>query len=172
MERELRHLTAKLKRGHTDAFDKLYELTKKGVYFMIYSIVKNKHLAEDLMQDTYIGFLTKIFDVDEQGNVYSYLLTMARNKSLNEMKRLGRYADGEILNTLECPATENISPLLDFAKEKLPAEEWHILKLTVVDGYKRVEVAKMLSKPVSTLNRQYNAILAKVEKLYKEVYYD
>lgn len=172
MERELKHLTAKLKRGHTDAFDKLYELTKKGVYFMIYSIVKNKHLAEDLMQDTYIGFLTKISDVDENGNVYSYLLTAARNKSLNEVKRLGKETDSEILETVECPVTENLSPLLDFAKEKLPADEWHILKLTVVDGYKRVEVAKMLSKPVSTLNRQYNAILAKVEKLYKEVYYD
>ena len=44
--------------------------------------------------------------------------------------------------------------------------------MTAVYGYRRVEVAKKLNRPVTTVNRKYNVILKKIEKYYDEVYYE
>ena len=49
-------------------------------------------------------------------------------------------------------------------------EEFFILENTVIYGYTRVEVAAMLKKPVSTVNRQYNALLKKAKEMAKEAY--
>ena len=56
--------------------------------------------------------------------------------------------------------------ILDILSEK----EWELLELCVVFGYKRVEAAKLLGAPVSTVNWQYNNILKKLGKSFKEVY--
>lgn len=44
------------------------------------------------------------------------------------------------------------------------------MELCVIYGYKRVEAAKLLDAPVSTVNWQYNNILKKLGKHCKETY--
>ena len=166
----LGYLVDKLKQGKIKYFDQFYDATKNGVYFTIKSIVKDYSLAEDIMQDVYESFLQKIEDVDENKNVYAYLITTAKNKALNEVKRGERFSPLDYHENIECPEVESFSPLLDFAKQHLDDYEWKILKLTVVDGYRRVEVAKIIDRPIATVNWQYNNILKKLERMYKEVY--
>ncbi len=170
MKKDLNSLIKKIKKGYAEYFDDLYDATKNGVFFMIKGIVKDYSLAEDIMQDTYISFMNKLDDIDENGNIYSYLLTTAKNKALNEVKRDSRLVGVDYLENMECDEVDTFTPLLDFARAHLEENEWKILKLTVVDGYRRVEVAKMVNKPIATINWQYNKILKKVEKMYKEVY--
>ena len=170
MKKDLANLTKQIKKGSTEAFDLLYDATKNGVYYIIKSIVKDYSLAEDIMQDTYISFMNKIEDIDLKGNIYSYLLTTAKNKALNEVKKGERLVGVDYLENMECPEVDNFTPLLDFAKKHLDEYEWKIVKLTIIDGYRRVEVAKIIHKPVATVNWQYNKILKKLEKMYKEVY--
>lgn len=166
----LRHLTEKIKQGQIKYFDDLYNATKNGVYFTIKSIIRDNSLIEDIMQDTYESFIAKINDIDLDKNIYSYLLTTAKNKSLNQIKQLERFAPIDYYENIQCPEVDSFTPLLDFAKSHLDSYEWQILKLTIIDGYRRVEVAKMMNKPIATINWQYNKILKKVEKMYKEVY--
>lgn len=170
MKKDLNSLIKKIKKGYGEYFDDLYDATKNGVFYMIKSIVKDYSLAEDIMQDTYISFMSKLENIDENGNIYSYLLTTARNKALNEVKKDSRLVGVDYLENMEMEEVDTFTPLLDFAKNHLDENEWKILKLTVVDGYRRVEVAKLIGKPVATVNWQYNKILKKVEKMYKEVY--
>ena len=65
-------------------------------------------------------------------------------------------------------ATE--TPLLETCRKNFSEEEFFILENTVIYGYTRVEVAAMLKKPVSTVNRQYNALLKKAKEMAKEAY--
>lgn len=170
MKKNINSIVKKLKKGYSEYFDELYDATKNGVFFMIKSIVKDYSLSEDIMQDTYISFINKLDDIDENGNIYAYLLQTAKNKALNEVKKDARLVGVDYLENMECDEPDTFTPLLDFAKTHLENSEWRILKLTVVDGYRRVEVAKILNKPVATVNWQYNKILKKVEIMYKEVY--
>ena len=62
------------------------------------------------------------------------------------------------------------TPLLDLCRKRLTEEDFYILENTVLFGYTRVDVAKALGKPVSTVNRRYNEILKKIKKFATEIY--
>lgn len=60
-------------------------------------------------------------------------------------------------------------PLLKHAKKFFPKRVGAVGIMRGF-GYKRVEAAKLLGAPVSTVNWQYNNILKKLGKSFKEVY--
>ncbi|WP_251545120.1 RNA polymerase sigma factor [Pumilibacter intestinalis] len=174
MTGRLIELIRRLKRGDKNGFEEFYRLTKSAVWYVISRKLFDRQKAEDVMQETYVKFLNSLQKVDEEGNPMAYLLTIAKNKSLDEYKK---NAKEQLSDEMEehggradfySPLAD--SPLLCLCKEKLAAEEFELLELTVVFGYRRVEAAKMLGKPVSTVNRQYHSVLKKVKKLYKEAY--
>ena len=46
--------------GDVSAFDLLYEQTRKSVYYVALSVLRDKRLAEDVMQSTYIKVLQNV----------------------------------------------------------------------------------------------------------------
>lgn len=167
----LKRLLSKLKEGKKEYFNEFYALTKGAVWYVIAKYVTVRFYAEDVMQDAYVAFLNNLDKVD--GDPLPYLCRIASNKALDAVKkesRTDKSAQPEDYNSGVCDTYGFDAPLLNLCKEKLNDEEYFILENTVVFGYKRVEVATMLGKPVSTVNRKYNDILVKVKKLAKEVY--
>lgn len=171
----IKELICKLREGKQEYFGEFYELTKNMVWYIICQTIINKQIAEDIMQESYIAFLISLYKVDEHKNPLSYLLTIAKNRSIDEFRKHAReicVESYDMLGNIEL-STENWildAPLLSLCKKRLTSEEYKILELTVIIGYKRVEVAKMLQQPISTLNRRYHMVLKKVKDLYKEVY--
>lgn len=49
---EMHKIIVELKNNNMDVFDEFYELTKRQVYVSILSIVKNKTISDDIMQET------------------------------------------------------------------------------------------------------------------------
>lgn len=171
---KIKYLVRELKKGKKEKFAEFYALTKSAVWYVIRSRMTDEHKAQDVMQESYVAYLNALDKVDESKNPLSYLITLAKNKTLDEYKKHRRedcveapedYAGAE---TFYSPLAD--APLLALCREKLKKEEYEILELTVIIGYKRVEVAKIMGKPVSTLNRMYHEILKKVKRLYKEAY--
>ncbi|MGN1227085.1 MAG: RNA polymerase sigma factor [Christensenellales bacterium] len=184
-KQKLMKLTNELKQGKSECFDEFYDLTKVSVYYTIKKIVKDSNILEDIMQDTYVKFINSLQKIDANYNPFSYLLMIARNTALDECKKNNKVecldfteeSESVALNLekaitpLSCEMeTKFDAPLLNYCKDKLSDEEYKILELTVIYGYKRVEVAEMLNIPKSTLNWQYNNILKKIKNFYKEVY--
>lgn len=102
-----------------------------------------------------------------------YLCSIAANKALDSIKKdvkIDKSVQSDELIIGKCDEYACDAPLLNLCKKRLDEEEYFILENTVVFGYTRVEVAKMLDKPVSTVNRRYNKILEKIKKLATEVY--
>ena len=184
---KLKMLVKKLKEGKSEYFDEFYDLTKVAVFCVIKKFITDNALVQDLMQDTYIKFLNSLHKIDSSYNPFSYLLMIAKNKAIDEIRKNGRvdYVDFEDTldnitsinaNKIAVELTEDDntftynSPLLKYCKENLSGEDFKILEMTTIFGYKRVEVAEMLNIPKSTLNWKYNQILKKVKEFYKEVY--
>lgn len=78
--------------GNLEAFNEFYELTKKNVYITIYSTIKDKDLSEDVLQDTYVKFLEVVTKLDLNSNPYSYLYMIARNTSIDYIKKRNKLA--------------------------------------------------------------------------------
>ena len=170
MQDKINALIEELRQGKQEYFNSFYDLTKNAVFYTIKKIVGNCDIASDVMQDTYIAFFNSINSIDKSKNAYSYLLTIARNKSINEYKKVVRVEYVDFLETIPYEAGELDAPLLDYCKQNLSLEEFSMLEWFIIYGYKQVEIAKLLNKPVSTVNWQYQQLLKKINKYYKEVY--
>lgn len=85
-----------LKKGKTEYFDEIYDLTRASVYYVIRGVLKDNYLVEDAMQETYVAFLNSVAKIDDEQNPLSYLLQIAKNKALDEARRMTRAAGANI----------------------------------------------------------------------------
>ena len=167
----LKILLSKLKAGKKEYFDEFYELTISAVWYVVKKIVPERFFAEDIVQETYVAFLNNLQSVND--DPLPYLCSIAKNRALDSIKKENRIDKSSPFEDLTLSTVDKYEvdfPLLEECKRKLDDEEYFILEHTVIFGYTRVAVAKMLNKPVPTVNRKYNRILKKVAILAKEVY--
>lgn len=164
----------KLKRGDNDAFDGIYHLTKRGVFSLVLSIVKNPYAAEDIMQDTYLKIKEKILYYKDGTNGYAWILTIARNLCLNYLNKNNKI---DVLDTTEHEYLTAVTdknfekddmPIFKIAKNHLNDFELQVVILYSVYGYKHREIANALNKPLGSVLWTYNNAIKKLQKVLKK----
>lgn len=154
-----------LKAGDNTAFDYIYERTYKTVYFKVLYIVRNKFTAEDIVQQTYLNAITNIGYYQEGTNFLAWISRIARNLALNDYNRNKRMVLTDFSKDDYKYGVDKNEKLFIFelAKNILSAEEFEIIMLTQVAGYKRREVAAMLDMPIGTVTWKNNEALKKLK---------
>lgn len=69
--------------------EQLYRKYEGELYLYIYSICKDKHAAEDLLQETFLKAILAL--PDGHTNIRAWLYLVARNLTYNAIKKTGRY---------------------------------------------------------------------------------
>lgn len=132
---------------------------------------RDEFFIEDVMQDAYISFLNNMQSID--GDPLPYLITITKNKALDAVRKDSKTDKSVEIEDLPISKTDEYStdfPLLDKCRSVLDDEEYFILENIAIIGYTQTEVAKMLGKPISTVNYEYKTILKKLRKINKEAY--
>lgn len=140
-------------------FNEFYQLTYKKVYFTALAILKDKYLAEDIMQECFVAFLENIGSIKPEQNALAYLVTIARNKSINYYNKNKRLVlgDDEMKNIpVAMGDSGGVENILNLLPEQTDRE---IITYHVVMGYKFKEIAKMINKPLGTVLWRYNRAL-------------
>lgn len=163
-----------LKNGDNSAFDYVYESTYKAVFFTVYKVLNDKSLAEDITHEVYITAIKKLSLYMEDSNFCGWLITMAKRLAINEYNKRKKefsvdYTENESLYGEYFVEDKADNSLMTLAKKLLNEEEYKIVMLCVMAGYKRREVAEMLNMPIGTVTWKYNEALEKIKKHYKEV---
>lgn len=159
----------RLKAGEREAFDYIYDNTYKVVFFVVHNIVRQRETAEDIVQDTYITALRNI-DSYSSNNLLAWLTTIAKRFALNSYNRGKReritdfQEEGEWLCRGDMPDDDTIG-LIKTAEKVLNAEDFQIVIMCAVAGYKRREVAKMMDMPTSTVTHRYTTSLQKLKRI-------
>lgn len=162
--------------GNMEAFHRLYELTAEGVYGFALSILKNKHDAEDVLQETYLSVHSNAAMYTPQGKPMAWILTIARNLSLNKLKAYSRATelqDNEGYETSEFSEISNLEHKLVLATafKVLTDEERQILMLHAVGGMKFREIAHVLDLGLNTVLSKYHRAIKKMkQQLEREGY--
>ena len=149
------------------SFDEFYGLTKKQVFFAIASIIKDQDLVEDLMQDTYIRFLEKIDQYQSNQNPYAYLSTIGRNLAINLYnKRKRTVYNDEIFEQI--PSDDETSDEMDIHAmlSHLDLDERQVVTLHIVNNLKFREIAKIMDKPLGTVQWLYHKALRVLKEKY------
>jgi RNA polymerase sigma-70 factor (ECF subfamily) len=154
------------------AFEELYDLTKLPVFSILLAIVKDKAVAEDLMQDTYMKMIDALPSFEGKSAFKTWLVSIARNKAFDYLRQQHKnpIIKEEVLAAIPDRAT--VSPLktmeCEWLLSTLTEEERQIVFLKAVDGLKHREIAKLLNRPLGTILWMYQTAIAKMKRADKE----
>lgn len=147
-------LIARIKEsGDETAFAEFYELTSKGLFSYLLSIVRRREVAEDLMQDTYVRFRQSVQSY-KSGNPAAFLIEIGKNIAFNHIKR-AKYETATDFSEWEPVSGEKSvedladTTVTDAMKKVLTADEAQIVMLYVVAGFKHREIAEIVKNPLA-----------------------
>ncbi len=182
-------LVSLYKVGNEEAFEELVGRHKSRVFTSIYLIVKDKYLAEDIMQETFIKAVNTIKNgkYNEEGKFLPWIMRIAHNHSVDYFRKSKRFPvvvleDGSgVLNSLEFAEVpfetthiqqELHSKIRDLV-EQLPDSQKQVLIMRHYMGLSFQEIAENTDVSINTaLGRMRYALinLRKQMKKYKIAY--
>ncbi|MFN7252343.1 MAG: RNA polymerase sigma factor [Anaerobacillus sp.] len=180
MKNDVNTLLTEIKGANESSFEKLYIKMHKAVFALALSIIRDKSLAEDVVQETFIRIKTKSNSYQEGTNGPAWIFQITRNLSLNLLKK--RKCEINIFNNNnsidELILKQNSSKdrpqevemfieryLLQEAFTKLNENERQIVILHAVSGLKHREIAALLNISQVTERWYYIRALEKLRKI-------
>jgi len=168
-----KHQIEQLKQRNEALFENIYEETNRGVYSMIFSIVKDHAKSEDLMQDVYMRMLIKIDQYKVGTNFKNWLLQIAKNQAIDMYRKDKKFAhmDDEDIHHMEASKDENPEEEDQFNRmlSVLDDLEKTIVILKVVDDLSHKDIAKIVNKPLGTVLWLYQRALNKLKAYQGDV---
>lgn len=154
--------------GDGEAFQCLYQATSRALYGYLLALVRNTHLAEDVLHDTYLQIRAQAHRYQPQGKPLAWLLTVARNQGRMALRAESvraysplEEADGVLSATFSCREDRLV---LEAALRELGDIERQIVLLHAVAGCRHREIAALLELPLSTVLSKYHRALGKLKK--------
>ena len=173
MNKEIDQYLLQLKDGDKSAISLLYDATCKPLYTLCYSYLKNNHDAEDALSDAYFKIAKEILSFSGK-NGFNWMYTITKNVCLNAVKKLNRIRhidlqDEKTVNFIDSVQSDEISisdesGIISTAKTVLKENEFEILIMHAVHGYKFQEIALFKGKIEATIRWQYNNAIKKIQK--------
>lgn len=165
-------LAIKIAKRDEKAFGELYERMRRLVYSVCLGVVKDFALAEELTQDTFVTAWTR--SEEFRGCGYKkWLLTVAKNKSINELKKRRRETLTDFLENEEFFGADGEDErmethvILTAALEVLDETDRQIVLLRNA-GMKAKEIAEFLEMPRGTVSWRYAEGIRKLREWMEE----
>lgn len=160
--------------GNKKSLEVLYNETKSAVYGYILSILKNKSLAEEALQDTYIKIWENSYLYKKQDKPLAWIFTIAKNISLMKIRKEKNHSDIDDLKEILTINKTNIDDrlFLSYLFSNVSDEERNIVILHVISGFKHKEISQMLDIPLGTVLSKYKRTISKLKNIAKEDSYE
>ena len=166
---ELDLVVSNFQKKEEKAFEKLYFMYKDSIHGVIYNIVRDHHLAEEVMQDVFIKAWDKSASYSsDKGRFFTWILNIARNAAIdktrskafkNSRKNLDAEFFVDILETQE--SLDNQTDAIGIKKlvAKLEKKCIEIIELLYFKGFTQKETSESLDIPLGTVKtRNRNCI--------------
>lgn len=182
-------LVAQYKSGNEGAFEMLLHRHKSRVYTAIYLIVKDRYVAEDLLQDTFIKAVNVIQSgrYNEEGKFLPWLSRIAHNLAIDHFRKRKRYPEiimedgSSLLETLRFAdssvetkqATRDTKAYLRSLIKELPKEQREVLIMRQFLDLSFQEIADRTGVSINTaLGRMRYALINLRKKMTNSNAYD
>ncbi len=151
------------------ALEQLYDRYSPLLYTLIKKIVDDKEFAEEILSDVFVIIWRKIDHFDfKSNNVYTWLVTIARNKAIDSLKRKEQKEDLETyddkfeednilpklspeINPLELEQILGKSDIVKESINSLTDAQRYVLELSYYEGMDDKMIAEKLKIPLSTV---------------------
>jgi len=154
-------------------FDAFYDRTSKMVMQTISRICRQRTLAEDAFQETYITIWQRAVHYDPQrGSICAWVVVIARSRALDMIRSHGRRAALEkqngdfedVLRNIACPVSPDIADRETLVRSLglLDSEHRNAVLLAYHEGWSREEISRHQGIPVSTVKTRLRRSLIKL----------
>ena len=142
-----------------EAMRDIYVEMKDSIYtfILLHTGKQNKYLAEDILQETFVAVYGSAKNFKSNKNPRAWLLTIARNKAVSQIRALsrtvtmeGEFFDSEAFSVPFADGTGAESLLAHLSEQ-----DREIVVLHVIYGFKHREIAKIIQRPLGTVTRRY-----------------
>ena len=146
------------------AFEQLYNMYSDSMHGVIYNIVKDHNIAEEVMQDVFIKVWHNSNSYSsEKGRFFTWILNIARNAAIdktrskvfkNSKKNLDAEFFVDILQTSESLNDKTDAIGIKKFVDKLAKKCIEIIELLYFKGYTQKEASETLDMPIGTIKTQ------------------
>ncbi len=162
-------LARRLQRREPQAMADLYDRFGRLAYSLIFSVVRDTGVAEDLVQETFLRVWNRVsgFDAD-RGALGAWLLAIARNraidyirsarakmdKNLTELDLFERAEHGKSANFVDMERdvlNADSARQIKAAMAKLNQNQQQVIQLAYYEGLSQTEMAERLGQPLGTV---------------------
>lgn len=138
-----------------DEFWEMIAPLRQGLYGFAIRMLNNPTEAEDLLQDVLEKLWRKKKQLNRQGNLKSYAMTIMKNQCLDVIKKRGRYVgENEELPTMVVHQDYEQKDMVAQLKQRamqLPTQQRMIVELKDFQGFDYEEISAMMGMTVNTL---------------------
>ena len=160
------------------SFTLLYDNYSKSLYGVIFTLIKDREEAEDVLQEVFVKIWKNIDSYNEsKGRLYTWMLNIARNTSIDKLRSKG------FNNNQKNLSADNFVHILDdnsktinqidaigikeFIK-KLKPKCIQIIDLLFFKGYTQQETSDELEIPLGTVKTQNRNCMNELRLLINE----
>ncbi len=174
-------------RRDADALSELYDRHAQMMYNLIVRIVKEPAAAEHILQEAFWQVWQKSNSYTARGSVGAWLYRIARNKSLDHLRRQKarpQVADQAISEQVRKPVQDRSLTEVEMeagqalqreqvrnALSQIPAEQRYCLELAYFNGMSQCQIAEHTETPLGTIKTRVRQGLKKLERILRTVGY-
>lgn len=173
MESNEKRLFHAAQAGDANAFGALYALYANELYRYAYAILRDRHAAEDAVQETCIKVYTNLKNIQKSDAVKAYFFKTLQNTAKTLLRRGTLTVYGEEIPETQ-PACDNTEATasdrtdLQNALLRLTEEERQIVLLSAVAGFTSKEIAATVDLTAGAVRSKLSRSLEKLRTYLAE----
>lgn len=167
-------LIGRIGRGDDAALAELYDRYGRAAYRLALRIVRDAALAEDAVQDAFLGAwrTAGAFDV-RRGSASTWLMTLVHRRAVDVVRREDRRR-GDTLDEVSVPSGDDTGETAELREQRrtvqgalaqLGESERQALELAYYGGLSQSEIAERLGVPLGTVKSRMFSGLARLRDL-------
>ena len=167
-------LVRRMQSGDQRALSEFYERWFPVVHSLVSRMVKSAGDVEDVVEETFWQVWRQASRfMEDRGSVQTWLLTIARSRSLDRLRSMKRLREepieettGDAVASSEDPSLsaelDERSTLVRAALAELPAEQREALELGYFGGLSQSEIAERTGQPLGTVKTRMRLAMLKL----------
>lgn len=165
-----------LKQRSQTAFSYLYDNYSGALYSVIFSILQNKELADDVLQEVFIKIWRQIQQYNpDKGRLFTWLVNISRNASIDTLRSKSYHLQKQnrelTENVYSAAGSINIeTDKIGLRKivSRLKQDHKVLIELAYFQGYTQDEISKFLEIPLGTVKTRLRSAIIQLREFLKK----
>jgi len=168
-------LVYSLQQQDQHAFSYLYDNYSGALFGLIYKMVNDKELSEDILQEAFVKIWNNFSNYDSsKGRLFTWLLNLTRNLTIDTLRSKGYKKQSKIHKDENSVSnftdSTNVAEKFDAMGIRkqltlLKNDQKQIIDLAYFGGFTQEEISKQLGIPLGTVKTRMRAAILELRKL-------